>query len=69
MTLRELTLMADGRMKHDWSIAAQQMALAANVNRAAGSRPWTARDFDPFAVRQPKVGVEILRSVFCGGSR
>lgn len=67
MTLRQLIPMAEGRMKHDWQIASSQMALAANASRGSGQRAWTARDFDPFASRPRRVGVEVLRSVFVGG--
>ncbi len=66
MTLRELVWMAEGRMRHDWNIAAASMALLANINRdPKKSQAFGPLDFHPMAERKDaKVGIEVLKSVF-----
>lgn len=56
--------MSEGRMRHDWQVASNHMALVANIHRASGTRAYTAADFNPFAAPAKKVGVGILKSVF-----
>ncbi len=76
LTLRELTIMLEGRQRHDWSVASGLMALVANTQRdPKRSRPLKPSDFDPFAKpnRSPastaplKVGVSVLKHVFIEG--
>lgn len=67
MTLRELLAMAEGRQRHDWSIAASVMALVANTQRnPKRTRPFKPSDFDPFAKRQTfiRADVSVLKDVF-----
>ena len=64
MTLRQLVWMADGRMRHDWQIGSNQMALTANIHRSSGSRTYSAADFNPFAAPAKPVGIDILKQVF-----
>lgn len=65
--------MAEGRQRHDWSIASAFMALVANTQRdPKRSRPIKPSDLDPFArprraAPTPKVGVSVLRDVFIDG--
>jgi hypothetical protein len=59
--------MAEGRQRHEWSMAASVMALVANAQRdPKRTRPFRASDFDPFA-RPPKpirADVSVLKDVF-----
>jgi hypothetical protein len=64
MTLRQLVWMADGRMRHDWQIGSNQMALTANIHRSSGSRTYSAADFNPCAPPTKAVGIDILKQVF-----
>lgn len=47
-TLRQLSMMADGRAKLEWGIASSAMALLANCNRSSkGARTFRPEDFNP----------------------
>jgi hypothetical protein len=67
--------MAEGRQRHDWSIASALMTLIANLHRDPKKhRALKPRDFDPFSragsatsKRHPKVPVSILKEVFIDG--
>lgn len=63
--------MAEARRDHDWRVAAEAMAVAANCHRDPKEKPFTAADFHlPTLERQAarmqeeKVGVDILKTVF-----
>jgi hypothetical protein len=59
--------MAEGRQRHDWSIAASVMALVANTQRnPKRTRPFRPSDFDPFArpQRPIRADVSVLKDVF-----
>jgi hypothetical protein len=68
LTLRELLAMAESREREAWGRTASIMMLIANANRdPKKTRPFKPSDFDPFAKSgksAPKVGVEVLKSVF-----
>jgi hypothetical protein len=62
--------MAEGRQRHDWSVASALMALIANTQRdPRKGRPLRASDFDPFAARRAPVmaDVSVLKDVFIDG--
>jgi hypothetical protein len=65
--------MAEGRQRHDWSIASALMTLIANLHRDPKKhRALKPRDFDPFSrarqpASKPKVGISVLKDVFIDG--
>ena len=65
--------MADGRRRHDWSIASSMMALQANCHRDAKKRSvaYKPSDFDPFTevVRQTVTVRQWAESLKVGGSK
>ena len=71
MTLRELLAMAESRQRESWARTASVLALVANTQRdPKKTRPFKPSDFDPFAKSgksTPKVGVDVLKSVFIEG--
>ncbi len=62
--------MAEGRQRHEWSIASNLMALIANAQRdRKRTRPLRPSDFDPFAThhkpnRPIRADVSVLKDVF-----
>lgn len=59
--------MAEGRQRHDWSIASSLMALIANTQRdRKRTRPFRPSDFDPFGKPQQPIraDVSVLKDVF-----
>ena len=59
--------MAEGRQRHEWSMAASVMALVANAQRdPKRTRPFRASDFDPFArpAKPIPADVSVLKDVF-----
>lgn len=59
--------MAEGRQRHEWSMAASVMALVANAQRdPKRTRPFRASDFDPFArpAKPIRADVSVLKDVF-----
>jgi len=70
LTLRELVLMAEGRVRDEWRRTSVLLALIANTNRdPKKSRALRPADFDPFAkpVMPIKVDIEVLKDVFIDG--
>ena len=64
--------MAGARQDENWAQTASVMAMLLNVNRFKRSdKVWTPADF-PLrpapAAAIPKVGIGVLKSVFCGKS-
>ena len=69
--------MAEGKSRHDCTIAAAHMALLANCNRDPKKRPtpFTAEDFFSIGkkkddvIKDTKLGFEVLKKTFCPGKK
>ena len=68
--------MTEGKGKETWNHTASIMAIIANANRDSKKqkRPFSADDFNPYAIKKRKkeedsgkAGFAMLKEVFCGG--
>jgi hypothetical protein len=58
--VKELTAMANGKLRSQWEQTSQILALIHNVNREKGKKIVKADDFNPFAKQQNNKNVQTI---------